>query len=72
MTNTFWETIKIALWDFQCNTVDLGEFEARDQTPGAREKMDVLTEHIRRVAASWPLDDRDLRCGGETSCRRPW
>ncbi len=69
MTNTFWEAMKIALWDFQPHTVDVGEFEADDETPGAREKLDVLTEHLRREAARWPRDD--LRRRGEMSYRRP-
>jgi hypothetical protein len=70
MTNTFWEAIKIGLWDFQPHTVDVGELEPYDETPGAREKLEVLTEHLRRTAACWEHDDRlDARRLGETSYR---
>jgi len=62
VTNTFWEAVKAALWDFQFPVVDVNEFEDSDDTPGAREKLDVLTERIRRDAARWSPDDGFANC----------
>ena len=75
MTNTFWEAVKIALWDFRPHAVDVGELEASDETPGAREKLEVLTEHLRRAAAysdSTNAARSSMSLAESFDLRRPW
>jgi hypothetical protein len=72
VTNTFWEAVKISLWDFQPHTVDAGELEASDATLGTREKLDVLAERIHRDALRWPHEDPiRFEPAKADFCRRP-
>jgi len=48
VANSILEAVKMGLWDFQPHTVDTSELEASDGMPGAREKLDILAEHLRR------------------------
>lgn len=57
MVNSFLEAVKMGLWDFQPHTVDYRELEASDAMPGAREKLDVLAEHLRRDTPARLADD---------------
>ncbi len=61
MANSILEAVKIGLWDFQPHTVDYNELEASDATPGTREKLDILAEHLRRSLPTWQFEDRPGR-----------
>ena len=67
MANSILEAMKMGLWDFQPHSVDCDELEAPDNTPGTREKLDILAEHLRYQVPLWGIDDRlDEDCFGET------
>ena len=57
MSNSFLEALKIGLWEFRPHTVDYAELEASETTPGTREKLDVLAEHMRHDMPLWRGDD---------------
>jgi hypothetical protein len=57
MINSILEAVKMGLWDFQPHTVDSSELEASDASPGTREKLDVLAEHLRRTLPFWQMGD---------------
>ncbi|MGO9109434.1 MAG: hypothetical protein ACLP9L_09385 [Thermoguttaceae bacterium] len=57
MGNSILEAVKMGLWDFRPHTVDSSELEASDGMPGAREKLDILAEHLRRNLPVWQIDD---------------
>jgi hypothetical protein len=57
MGNSILEAVKMGLWDFLPHTVDYNELEASDATPGTREKLDILADHLRRDLPTWHVDD---------------
>ncbi len=58
MQNSILEAVKLGLWDFEPHSVDVAEFEASDETPGTREKLDVLASHVRQGMRDWYSDGR--------------
>jgi hypothetical protein len=69
MINSFLEAVKMGLWEFLPHTVDYRELEASDETPGSREKLDALADHLRRQVPVWHVDkglDDDRRSRGES------
>ncbi len=69
MANSFLEALKIGLWEFRPHTVDCDELEASENSPGTREKLDVLAEHLRR---EFPLGrDDESFAGDRWRPRRP-
>ena len=59
MTNTFWEAVKISLWDFRPHSVDVNELEADDDTPGAAAREARCVDRAT-AAAKRPLAGRTI------------
>ncbi len=59
MPKSVLEAIKLGLWDFEPPEVEFSEFDASDDMPGTKEKLETLAQRVQNGLPLWHLEDRD-------------
>ena len=59
MPKSVLEAIKMGLWDFEPPEVECSKFDASDDMPGTKEKLEALAQRARNGLPLWHVDDRD-------------
>ena len=59
MPKSVLEAIKLGFWDFEPPEVEFNEFDASDDMPGTKAKLDTLAQRVRNGLPLWHMDDRD-------------
>jgi hypothetical protein len=56
--NSVLEAIKMGMWDFEPDEVEVGEYTPTSAMPGTGEKLEVLAERVRMGLPLWHNCDR--------------
>ena len=60
MANSVLDAIKLGLWDFEPQDVEVEEFRATGAMPGTTDKLTVLADRVRQGLPLWhPMDRQD-------------
>ena len=59
MPKSVLEAIKMGFWDFEPTEVDGEMFDASDDMPGTKEKLQTLADRVRGGLPLWHESDRD-------------
>ena len=58
MPQSVLEAIKMGIWDFEPEEYDDSEYQPTQAMPGTSEKLNVLSERVRRGLPLWHPADR--------------
>jgi hypothetical protein len=58
VANSVLDAIKLGLWDFEPQDVEVEEFRATGAMPGTTDKLTVLADRVRKGLPLWHPKDR--------------